>query len=291
MSPDNIGAVVLIVLLLILLVVLMVVMAGSANLKEKETEMERKRRDRQKESRNRTVEALRKKAEREKRDAVEKERKNAEKAIAEARQEAIAADERARAMQANLQLKRDGLPEKPTASQVAAAVEDSVLVQPHCGRTISVVALVSPTGILIEWKVDAAVVGVPMVTGMCGNYLMFAEFGFRGRHPARLSPGRHLLAFYLNQPAATCKEKEKDLEFEIYIPGLSREPSREPPMKAKTAMEEHTDRFLEQTASVSTAKQRITENLKKQGYDPDEVQVELGRFEGQLREYAKKDRY
>jgi septal ring factor EnvC (AmiA/AmiB activator) len=205
---------------------------------------------------------------------LENERNHAEEALAKARQAACDAEENAQAIVANTNWKRKRLNSTATSRQIAAIVEEAGRVQPRRGRLLSVNALVSPSGFVLEWKVEARGMDIPAVTGACDGEHMFTEYAYLGRHSALVGPGRYLLMFsvgYNGRPST-----ENDLSFEVYVPEAL-------PTRTRTdTIEQAAKKFVKRTAAIARVKKRITKQLTKQGADSDEIDVQLGKFEGQL---------
>ena len=174
--------------------------------------------------------------------------------------------------------RRERLAHRIAAEQVAQDVEEANLVQAHEGRNIEVIASVVPTGAMVSWHVTGDWDVRPWVLATCGKDIMFRECGIKGRHVTRLPPGRHVLAFWVDYDGPP--NVPPDLMFEIFI---SSSPPRLPnAFRQKVNKTRRT--FIDRNATLARAKRKIRESLEARGADQDEIDLELAKFEGELRE-------
>lgn len=231
--------------------------------------------------------AKRKKQQEEERQQAEKEarerqaeRERTEKARAEAEAARIAADQEARAAQAITVWKGGIVPTAHVDEKILDAMNELNRLQARRGKYLHVISLIGPMGIILEWKVQTSTAYSPQVTGFCDGDEMFTEWAFEGRHQSRLSPGRHFLVFHVDHQDGR-ESGDPDVAFEFFVP----EPEHDVSIEAyEEAIMEKADEIMARARAVANAKRKIRQALTEEGNDPDEIDVELAKFEMAIKE-------
>jgi hypothetical protein len=207
----------------------------------------------------------------------EAERRRREEEERRARIAQSAQEESERQKKALAAWKEERMARKPANSQLASVIEERKGMQYHQGVYLHVFVLVGPAGVALDWRVESNGARTPRVSGCWDEgKVMFRETAFAGTHATQPPPGRHVLSFWVQFDE---RPEEPDLVFEVFVPGKGQHPDQ-----FRQAIHRKAKEFAKRVETEAQAKRKVSRTLEATGNDPDEIVVQMSRFDAEISE-------